>query len=454
MSTKRELVASILKEMGLLQDQGTADPHPRKTFSFPPMLPAREGRIILVSQKILDDVARYADTLTGNSAALAHAYTNKDLRTLVRRAFGYGLTGIDLDDPLDANVETLFAAVESWLATSISEARLEQTFTFGSWVFSGGQAVALEIGPVSIEDRNTWLHHAGERGRVSRTTSARLARNWAGQPLRRRKPSLDQDAERAIIASLGDCPVVTSVTTSDLAGGAAEEKALRAARLAHTAVALLWETPSSVLGRMGLLFDGGMIKRHYVVLANDANYGSSSSISRMSGGASMPDNWQDVWSESNWFIKPIGDALTLHLKPPSTVNQPRMLTALLLSLWWFHAACEEKSPLFAIVKFAASMDALANGKRRIGITNLIDSRRGVKAGTPLFVNGRTTYDVIGEIYDTARSRAIHGTLEGVGHDWTETRTRAEMMARLCLRFTCGWMTDHPGRDDLDALRHP
>jgi hypothetical protein len=452
MTTKREYVASVLQEMGRLQKQGAAEPHPKDTFFFPPTLPAPEGRIILVSQKVLDDIARYADILIGNNAALAHGYTKKDLRTLVRRAFGYALTPIELDHPLDANVETLLEAVETWMAASITRAKIDQTFTLGSWMFSGEQATALQVGPVAIEDRGTWLRHATERGHVSKGTSARLARRWAGHSVRKRKPSWDQAGEHAIIDAIRDCPAVTSVTTSGLAGGAAEEKALLAARLAHTAVALLWETPSSVLGRMGLLFDGGMIKRHYVVLADGAKHGSSSSISRMSGGAQLPNNWDKVWAGSDWLITPIGEALALHLKLPSTSNQPRIFKALLLSLWWFYAACEEQAPLMAIVKFAASMDVLANGGKLRGISTLIDIRRGVAPGTPLFADGRTTKDVIGEIYDSARSRTIHGTLEGVGHDWTETRTRAEMMARLCLHLACDWITDHPDSDDLGALQ--
>lgn len=437
-----------------IQDQGIAEIHSKTPFSFPPTLPALEGQIIVVTQKVVDDVFRYADTLMLNDLALAHSYTQKDLRTLTRRAFGRALVAIDLDDPLDANVDALFDAVETWLKDAISNSKIEQTFSFGSWVFSDDRPMALTVGPVTIEDRSTWLTSAAERGQVSKITVRRLTQRWAGQTLRKRTPSWDEAAEAAIVASIGSCGAVTSVSTAHLSGGAAEEKALRAARLAHAAVALLWETPSSILGRMGLLFDGGMLKRHYVILANDGRHGSSSSISRLSGGVSTPENWDEVWAESEWFIKPIGDAIRLHLQPPDAAAPSRIFGALFLSLWWFHAACQEQSPLFAIVKFAASMDVLANGKKRKGITELIDARRGAEPDTPLFANGRKTYDVIGEIYDSARSRTIHGTLDTVGHDWTETRTRAETLARLCLRFACGWITDHPGCDDLDGLRRP
>lgn len=454
MASKKEFLESILSEMKAIQSRGIEETHSDKSFSFPPTLPAPEGGIILVTQKVIDDVFSYADLLMHNDVKLAHAYTKKDLRTLTRRAFGRALVSIDLDDELEANMDALSDAVEGWMIQAISDARIEQTFTFGSWVFSGDRPIILKVGPVTIEDRRTWLSSAATKGMVSRITDRRVARRWNGRHVRKRKSNIDEAAEAAILAAIGNCPAVTSVDTAHLSGGAAEEKALRVARIAHAAVALLWETPSSVLGRMGLLFDGGMLKRHYVVLTDDGKHGSSSSISRMSGGALLPDNWNEVWLESGWFIKPIGEALASHLMPPGADSPSRILNALFLSLWWFHAACEEQSPLFAIVKFAASMDSLANGTKRKGITQLVESRRGGEPGTPLFVDGRTTYDVIGEMHDTARSRTIHGTLDSVGHDWTETRTRAEAMARLCLRFACGWITDHPGSDDLDALRKP
>jgi hypothetical protein len=452
MPTKRDYLSSILSERSRIEGSRGLETQPPDSSFFPPMLPAADGRVILVSQKIIDDVHRYADVIMSNDASLPDAYTKKDLRSVVRRAFGRSLSSIDLANCLKDNIDLLSDAVEIYVHDAIGSARIEQTFTFGSWLFSGNDKLALSVGPVRISDRLSWLSDAMSAGRISEVTSARLVRRWSGIRTRKRKASFDQAAEAAIVSAVGDCPAVTSIPISSLTGGAAEEKALRAARVAHIAVALLWETPSSVLDRMGLLFDGDMRKRHYVILATGGRHGSSSSVSRLSGGMLKPENWEEVWADSEWFIKPIGDAITLHLRLPNSSAQPRVLSALFLSLWWFQAACEERSPLFATVKLAASMDALAKGKGRAGITQLLDARRGVEQSTPLFVNGATAWDLLGDIYELVRNRTIHGTLPNVGHDWTETRSRAEMLARLCLRFTCAWIHDNPGNDDLDALR--
>lgn len=408
--------------------------------------------MIIVSQKVINDVFSYADILMSNSAELAHAYKKKDFRALTRRAFGEALVTIDLDDPLEENFEELSGRVKAWLLSAVSDAKVGQTFVFGSWLLSGSDRGRLLIGPVMIESRSSWLDRSRSEGHISPVTAARLTRRWNGQAVRRRKSASEHAREMDIIDAVDRCSHVTSVITENLVSGAAEEKALQVARLAHSAVALLWETPSSVLARMGLKFDGDMYRQHYIVLINGKDYGASSSVSRLPGPPHAPSDWEDVWSASHWFISPIAAALAHHLNPELNPIQPRVLTALFLALWWFHDACRENSPLFAIVKFAASMDALANGGKKRGITQLIDVRRGAAPGAALLANGRTTSDVIGEIYDTIRSRTIHGTIDNVGHDWSEIRARAEMLSRLCLRFACAWINDNAASDDLDAMR--
>lgn len=180
MASKKQFLASILSEMKGIQSQGIEETHFDNSFSFPPTLPAPEGGIILVTQKVIDDVFSYADLLMRNDVELAHAYTKKDLRTLTRRAFGRALVSIDLDDDLEANMDALSAAVEMWMIQAISDAKIEQTFTFGSWVFSDDRPMMLKVGPVMIEDRRTWLSSAAAQGRVSRITNRRVARRWTG----------------------------------------------------------------------------------------------------------------------------------------------------------------------------------------------------------------------------------------------------------------------------------
>ena len=288
MPTKRDLISAILNEMKRLQSQPPPDMSPRNFLSFPPSLPASGGRIIIVSQRVVDDVFGYADMLLSNNAELSHAYKKKDFRALTRRAFGQALVTRYLDDPLEENCDELSARVKAWLEEAISDAKISQTFVFGSWLLSDANRGRLSIGPVLVECRSAWLDRVLREGSISAVTAARLIRHWNGQAVRKRKSAFEHAREMDIINAIGACPDVTSVTTEDLVSGAAEEKALRVARLAHAAVALLWETPSSTLARMGLKFDGEMYQQHYIVLSNGKEYGASSSVSRLPGPPMLP----------------------------------------------------------------------------------------------------------------------------------------------------------------------
>lgn len=197
---------------------------------------------------------------------------------------------------------------------------------------------------------------------------------------------------------------------------------------------------------ISLLYDGDIFRQHYITFGAGGAFGASSSTSRFPGGSPAPEDWTEVWASSDWMIVPIGEAIRSYVEPGRTLIQPKLMNAFFLSLWWFYDACREQSPLMAAVKFAASMDVLANGKKRCGTTRFIEARCGLDHGA-ILTSGETPDELIADIYDYARSRTIHGSNERVGHDWSQTRLRAELLARLCLRMACEWIAKHPGSDE-------
>jgi hypothetical protein len=128
-----------------------------------------------------------------------------------------------------------------------------------------------------------------------------------------------------------------------------------------------------------------------------------------------------------------------------------MMNALLLSLWWFHAACREPQDQMATTMFTASMDALAAGGKAKGIVRLIEARLGPKADDPLMKDGRSTSSVIGQIYDAGRSRLIHGSSADFAHDWTSMRGGAEAIGRWLLVACCDWLSENPTIDKVKEL---
>jgi len=128
-----------------------------------------------------------------------------------------------------------------------------------------------------------------------------------------------------------------------------------------------------------------------------------------------------------------------------------MMNALFLSLWWYHEACREPLDQIATTKFAASMDAFTNSGKARGIENLIAVRLGCKPKDVFMKDGRTTKKVVDQIYNSGRSKLIHGSSDDFAHDWTDTRGSAEVVGRLLLIHCCDWILQNRQTDNLKDL---
>ena len=120
------------------------------------------------------------------------------------------------------------------------------------------------------------------------------------------------------------------------------------------------------------------------------------------------------------------------------------MNALFLSLWWYHEACREPLDQMATIKFAASMDVLAGGGGKGAIVQLIGARLGHKPDDKLMKDGRTTKQVVAQIYGLGRSQLIHGSSDDFAHDWSQVRGSAEAVGRLliitCCKYNAGCRT--------------
>lgn len=454
MATKNELSRRIVADM--LNEQRKPTPFANRRdssvpLSFPPQLPIGNGRFIPVTKAALLDIWEYGTILRSNDASLALSHSDEQINNIVGRAFGEAFADVNIGQPDDEVHDQTLAYVLKYLSTELAPGKHTEEFAFGCWALTGPGTNDLQIGPVRFEAREIWLAREEALGRISKTAARRIRKRWSGGKSSRRVASFDAEKERMVLETVDECATVCSVATKGLSQKIAEYKAPLAARLALTALALSWETPSKALDRMGLLLDGPIYTKHAISFAPMHMSGLFRQMSHI-GGQFVTNEWLPHWPSLDWLVGPIGEALRAYVQLDKPSMRPRINNAVFMSLWWFHEACREEAPLLAIVKYAASLDALAGGGESRGIQELVNARLSIKPGDPLMIDGRTTQEVVKEIYSDARSRAIHGSTERHGHDWQRVRSTAERLARLCLNLSCGWIWENPNSDDLGALR--
>lgn len=447
MPTLQKMVQNMIKELTKLQKMPMPYTDKDDDFPLPRMIATGSGGSIIISRKIDQTIMAVADHLMDDDPTLGPKFSRAEWRASVRRAFGPALAPIDLDHDPAKNADTVLAEVKTSLNKQVS-AHGVQEFAFGCTLFRNAAVKPFAFGPVRFEARLDWLARKHQEGAVSTVTRCRVERAWSGKALRKRKPSYDSIGETDILDVIGGCSFACSIETDGLAAEAGRERALTAARLATAAIALLWQTPSKALEGINLQFDRSPHRRKALTFIPGKIVLAGSSWSHMPHGPWLKaGEWEDFLKEDTDYFAVVGEILDYVVNPTGSVARPRLMNTLAQALLWFHEGCREPVTLMAIVKFSASLDALACGRKSSGIRRLINARLGIQDNMTIRPDGPTLKQAIDEIYSDGRSRTVHGTNMKLGYDWMTTRSLAEQFGQLCLRASIDWAAKNPTSDD-------
>lgn len=362
------------------------------------------------------------------------------------------LASIDLDDDLETNASDVLKRVKQTINLSATTNSIRE-YAFGCTLFAGADFKPFSIGPVSFETRSIWLGRKLLDGGVSELSHQRIERVWRGDHPRKRKRSFDSMAEEDVIDAIGSSDFVCSVAIYDLGAEAGQEKALMAARLATTAIALTWQTPSKALNGFNLVFDRQPRRRKALAFIPGKRVLSGSSWSHLPSGPHIKsEDWEKVLADRADVFAVVGEMLSYVIRPSGVAARPYMMSTLYHAFLWFHEGCREPSSHIAVAKLAASLDALACGKKSRGILALINARLKIEGNKPIRPDGPTIKNVIERIYDQGRSRLMHGNNDELSGDWADMKALAEYFGRFCLLLCLDWIANNPNCDDPHQLR--
>ncbi len=375
-------------------------------------------------------------------------FTDSEWDAMVRREFGFSLSGHCEDMSPEENAEALLATVKTTIDGRISDIQ-EREYVFGCHVSNVSELKPISIGPVLFEPRIAWLTRVRGESKISKISCSRLERVWQGKKLRKRKNSKQARIERDILETIGNGEFVCSVTVGPMGSEAAHQNALIAARIATTAISLGWSTPSAALKAMTLIYDREPHPQKCIVFWPGGQIGSSSSLSFVPGGVTglNAEQWEELQSNLSDIFKCAGEAIRYVTHGRNLNLTPTLVQSFFQALLWFHEGCRETSDVMAIVKFCSSMEALGNGRGLEGINDLI------KAHVKPADEHKLRKDVK-KLYGVGRSRTLHGTNDRLGYDWSSSRFLAETLARLILLACLQRAAEQPKSDDPDFLVRP
>lgn len=451
MTSLNQLIQDLVEEFTRVQAPEALPEKIAGKISLPGLISTGNGGSIATSREMERLIKEIAKELKSADKSIANRFTDREWDWLVRGTFGSALATVEFAESSDHNGIRVLKSVQSQLTAAKPSKPTEHGF--GCNLFSRSDVAPFAIGPVTFEARLIWLDRKETQGGVSKITARRIRTIWAGKKVAKRKNGFDAHHEKAILDAIKSCQYVCSVSTIGLASEAGRNKAQVAAHMAMTAIALTWATPSRAMEGFRLLTDPGVrLQRSLVFVPGIRILPGSNIVGNPFGPGINPAEWAAALVDFGYLFATIGEAIDFYLSLSKMTHRPRIMNLLSQAILWFYEACREEVHLMAIVKFSATLDALASGGKSGGIRRLANARLKIQDSDPIRKGGPTLKSVIDDIYSTGRSRTIHGTNERIGEDWSELRNTAEHIARACLIFSIYWISLNPHIDDPACLQ--
>lgn len=442
------LLADIIEQIkrhcvGTVRNQGQCE----KNYPIPAILSLGDGDQVLITPEIDKKISAFAGYLMDDAFSSCRSrFSNPDWRRLVRNALGATLSTVAIPEiNPDESARAFLSKIMEDLKESIDNIE-ERDFVFGCHLSSIPDLQPIRIGPVGFEYRDMWLERTHQDGKVSNVARSRIERAWQGKRLRPRAHSPDAAVERRILRTVDNGDYVCTVTIGPAGSDAGLQKSLITARLAMATVALGCKNPSCAIGAMALVRDRQLQMEEYIAFSSSVPAGWGSAKSFIPGGIRWltEQEWADLPSDFENAFDCAGKAIRYFTHGEKAVERPKIMKALFQALLWFYEGAIERVDVMAIVKFCSSMEALACGKRKKGISNLIQSHLTVESVPKLEMD-------LKRLYGKGRSQTVHGTNDRLGHDWGNDRRLAEFLAYSCLISSLERAATYCGSDDPSIL---
>lgn len=454
-----KIVEDIIVELKIIADAPKPYRDVEDEFPLPRLIPTGDGRQIYISKKIEFLISRIASIKMEEGGEEGEQrrrrYSKKDMHSLIRSSLGSALIKITLSEDIKENshvvLESILGEIESASDRVISS---QKEYAFGCDLFFYKDIGPVDIGPVRFEPRKIWLERKASDGRYARIVHGgrivrfshkvadgpisaiarrRILRAWRGEKLKKRRPSFDSWNETDILQAIGDSAYVCSVRLEGLDGIAGKNKALLAARLALTVLALRWERPSGALVKVKIAPDKSAGYRKIVSFTPDGLM-YTEGVGTKERGESWCDREEVEQSLINnkGIFDVFGESIGWLLNPSKVLENTNLYTALLHALIMFQEGCVSDIDQLAVAKFVSALDVLSCGGSQGGVLELLCRCFSQEPSKKITPDGLTINSFVQQIYGKGRNKMFHGGNKMLDHDWSKLRAQAEWVTRAVL----------------------
>ena len=334
----------------------------------------------------------------------------------------------------------------------------EYTHYFSAWTVGVEKKTPFKLGPVTFWNRLAWVDSVDFPPNAKETYLENKEANhqWRDllkNALQHRNKEVELDGLAApIYDAIYNCPALLGVTISGYEKDLSRKLAKLVCRTALDSISLalggaeyfhqqtLYEERLPPVGSASLLESNSYLWLPGLTLGKR--------IPHLSG-----DRVEEALRDMAPFLPAFASILN-GLVDPENHTHPKLANRWATALDWYGEGNRESSDSIALAKLGTCLDVLACGGKNAGIADMVINITGTDGDTEVVKGDKplTLRALVREIYETGRSRILHGTYSDRLQPFERERNRAAQLARHVLMESAMRLLQYSGDDGDTSFR--
>ncbi|MCC8401892.1 hypothetical protein LJ655_08300 [Paraburkholderia sp. MMS20-SJTN17] len=430
----------------------------QEEVGMPDFVTAENGLQRHFTQKARTVLRQFSKIIHENRSSNSRKIELEEYEKIVRQAVADMHAAGEFSGFEENDQGSLIPKIKTLIEDRLASTTPEYTHYFPAWTLGMERDSPFSIGPVTIFNRFDWIDAVDfpKNGKEHYLNQPEANNRWKEilkEALQKPKDSSPiEGLASAVYGAVRECPALVKVTVLGYEKSFSRKLARLAAKTALDAISLGFGAPECF--QQQALHEERLppVGTNSLVETKGFLWLPGSSIGQRLPSAPHSRVKQALMDLAQIF--PAFGEIIEGLLDPSKHAHPKLANRWATALDWFGEGCRESSDAIALAKLGTCLDVLSCGGKYNGIKDMVAHLTGISEDTQV-IHGdhpRTLKQLVKDIYDSGRSKILHGTHYDRLESFAAERKHAVYLARIMLIEAAIRLRGYKGQDEDKAFR--
>ena len=412
-------VIALVEELDRVHPEGIANWTVRKPGEFSNFVTAENGQVRLFTPLALKEMAAIANLLYDNDADWNAAAERQVFHEQVRRCIA-NLHALNLlANPKADDAREARNRIRERLHQQLASVAVTFVHHIPCWTTTVSPGNEFVMGPVTfrtVADWIDWVDFQPDAYSMGTAEAQEANKEWR-VVLKTSLATKQYESDKRPLGFAGDldkalseCPAVATVTVMGYELGLSKKFAHAVSQAALDSIGLALGLPDIFVFQ--ILGSGRAEPFHWTSIVGTPEGLGFPGFSRTRRARRLdPAQTRERLTQ----VTPLQtqeSAMLASLHQPASYSHPQLASRWLTALQWLADGHREPDDAIAVAMLGTALDTLAAGGKAAGITEMLENLLGI-AKTDSFIQGprgvQNLGQVVSDVYDSGRSKILHGT---------------------------------------------